>query len=149
MMKTKKLEREGDITGLVEGPVMGGWLVYIYVSRETFGFTNGCARFNKKTCYFEQVGRDCFATHHDSLVHHPWHVRSCNCIFVCCFIRNIDYCLGYQIAAIMTFMSIRLQRRHDLSLKITFPLFLKMIIKHVYLTSHICISINTCNHNYS
>ena len=31
-------------------------------------FCNLCDRFNKKTYYFQQVGRDCFAIHHDSLV---------------------------------------------------------------------------------
>ena len=37
----------------------------------TLWFCNGCYRFNKKTYYCQQVGCDCFATHHDSLVRIP------------------------------------------------------------------------------
>ena len=32
-----------------------------------------------------------------------------------CLIRNNDYCIGYQIDAMMYLMPIRLYKRHDLS----------------------------------
>ena len=41
----------------------------------------------------KQVGRDCFATHHDSLVRLPWNVCSCHSIFVCCLIRPYQWWL--------------------------------------------------------
>ena len=39
--------------------------------KRTLWFCNSCSRFNKKTYYYQQVGRDCFVTHHDSLICHP------------------------------------------------------------------------------
>ena len=36
--KNKKLNREGDITGLLEVTVQGSYLMEIYASREAFGF---------------------------------------------------------------------------------------------------------------
>ena len=37
-MKEKKLDREGDITGLIEVNFQGGFLLKRYASREAFGF---------------------------------------------------------------------------------------------------------------
>ena len=39
--------------------------------KRSLWFCKGCNRFNKKTYYCRQVGRDCFGTHHDSLVRLP------------------------------------------------------------------------------
>ena len=52
--KEKKLNREGDTTGLVEVTVQGSFLMEKYISREAFGFardvigsTRGCNIVNK------------------------------------------------------------------------------------------------------
>ena len=55
--------------------------------KRTHWFFNGCAMFNKKTYYCQQVGHDCFLTHIESLVHNRWHICSCGSIFVWCLIR--------------------------------------------------------------
>ena len=54
MLKKKKLNREGDITGLLEVTVQGSCLMEIDVSREAFGFatdvigsTRRCTIVNK------------------------------------------------------------------------------------------------------
>ena len=52
--KNKNLNREGDITGLIEVTVQGSYLMEIYASREAFGFardvigsTRRCTIVNK------------------------------------------------------------------------------------------------------
>ena len=46
--KENKLEREGDITGLLEVTVQGGCLMEIYASREAFGFARDVISSTRK-----------------------------------------------------------------------------------------------------
>ena len=87
----------------------------IFLSRILW-FCNGCARFNKKKYYCQQDGLDWFATHHASLVCHHWHVFCFCSILFWCLICNKDDFLGWQLAAIMSLVPIRIYKRHDLSL---------------------------------
>ena len=64
--KKKKLNREGDITGLLEVTVQGSCLMEKYASREAFGFardvigsTRGCTIVNK----FIVIVLKCIMTH--------------------------------------------------------------------------------------
>ena len=72
--KNKKLNREGDITGLLEVTVQGSFLMKIGAPREAFGFTRDLIGSKKKVYYCRQVCRNCFETHHDSLICIPLHV---------------------------------------------------------------------------
>ena len=51
MMKEKKLEREVDITGLLEFTVQGGVLNRNRLLMIILWFFKGCNRFNNKTYY--------------------------------------------------------------------------------------------------
>ena len=107
--KKKKLTWEGDITGLLEVTVHGIFLMEIDASRGAFGFAadvmvstrKGCTIVNK----FIVIVLKCIMTH--SFVSLD--------MFVVCIVRYNYDCPGYQLAAMMPFMPMRLYKRHDLS----------------------------------
>ena len=84
-------EKEGSREGGRNNRTTGGYCNVrfpngkIYLKR-THWFWNGCDLFNKKTYYCKQVGRDCFVTRLDSIIHHHWHVCYCRSICVLCLI---------------------------------------------------------------
>ena len=69
LLKNKELKREEDITGLLEVIAMEGCLMEGDDSRELFGFAMAVLSSTRRPTTVK-VGRDCFATHLDSLVHH-------------------------------------------------------------------------------
>ena len=71
MMKDNNLERAVDITGLLNINIEVFCLLEIDASIEAFLFCKWFYRFNKKTYYFQQVGRDCFQMCNASLVRLP------------------------------------------------------------------------------
>ena len=58
------------------------YLMEIHISIEPFGFAVDVLG-QKENLYCQQFVRDCFATHHESLVRHPGHVCPCRYVFVC------------------------------------------------------------------
>ena len=77
--------------------------------REAFGFATDVMVSTIKGCnlvdMFIVTVLECIMTH--SFVYLD--------MFVVCIVRYNDYCLGYQLAAMMPFIPMRLYKRHDLS----------------------------------
>ena len=122
----KKLNREGDITRLLEVIFPRSCLTEIYASRESFGFTRDvtgstrrCTIYDKFVVIVLKIIMTPLFVSFDRL--HVW------------LVHNNDDCLGYQLSPMMPFMPMRLYRRHDMSSNALSPYFVKMI-KKVYLT---------------
>ena len=107
--KKKKLNWEGDITGLLDVNVHGIFLMEIDYSREAFDFATDVMVSTIKGCtifdMFIVTVLQCIMTH--SFVSLD--------IFVVCIVRYNDDFLGYQIADMIPFMPMRIYKKHDLS----------------------------------
>ena len=106
--RKKKLNREGDKTGLLEVTVHGSCLMEKYASKEAFDFardvigsTRGCTIVKK----FIIIVLKCIMT--PSFVFLD--------MFVVLLVHNNDDCLGQQLSAVMLFMPMRIYKRHDMS----------------------------------
>ena len=106
--KNKKLNREGDITGLVEVTVQVSLLMEKDASREDFGFardligsTRRCTIVNK---FIIIVLKYIMTPSLFSLD-----------IFFVWLVHNNDDFLGYQLDVMMPFVPMRLYKMHDLS----------------------------------
>ena len=106
--KEKKLQREEYITGLLEVIVLGVFLMERYATIEAFGFERDVIGSTRRRTIVDKLAVIVLKR-----IMTPSFV-SLDMFFVL-LVHNNDYCLGYQIAAILPFMHMRLYKRHNLS----------------------------------